>query len=74
MPSSASASAMSSNSAASSMPMVILSSVRDDAVELAALTAQFLRPLRVLPDGRVFEFPQDFGESLGLARIVKGTP
>jgi hypothetical protein len=46
----------------------------DDRFELAALPAEFLRALRLLPDGRVFEFPQDFGEPLSLARIVKDTP
>jgi hypothetical protein len=46
----------------------------DDTLELGALAAQLLRTLRLAPDGRVFEFAQDLGQSFGFARIVKGTP
>jgi hypothetical protein len=46
----------------------------DDAVEPGALAAEFLGPLRVLPDGGVLEFAQDLGQPLTLAVVVKGTP
>ena len=47
---------------------------RNHPVELAALATEFLCALRVLPDGRVFELPQDFRQPLSLAGVVKGTP
>jgi hypothetical protein len=46
----------------------------DDRFEFRALAPELLRTLGPIPDGRVFELPQDFGESLAAALIVKGTP
>jgi len=46
----------------------------DDRFELGALAAEFLRPLRLLPDGGILEFPQDLGEALAAALVVKDTP
>jgi hypothetical protein len=46
----------------------------DDALELGALAAELLGPLRVLPDGRVLEFAQDLRQALLAALVVKGTP
>jgi hypothetical protein len=46
----------------------------DHAIEPGPLATELLCALGVLPDGRVFEFAQYFGQSLALARIVKDTP
>jgi hypothetical protein len=46
----------------------------DDRLELGALAAEFLGALRVLPDRRVLELPQDFRESLAAPLVVKDTP
>jgi hypothetical protein len=46
----------------------------DDAFQLGAFASEFLGPFRLLPDGGIFEFPQDLGQALALAGIVKGTP
>jgi uncharacterized protein YjiS (DUF1127 family) len=46
----------------------------DDRFELRALASELLRALGVVPDRRVLELPQDFGESLAAALVVKGTP
>jgi hypothetical protein len=46
----------------------------DHGFEPGALAAKLLRALRVLPDGRVLELPQDLGQPLTLAFVVKGTP
>ena len=46
----------------------------DHCLELGAFAAQFLRALRLVPDGGVFELAQDFGQALGAALVVKDTP
>jgi hypothetical protein len=46
----------------------------DDSLELGALAAQFLCALRVLPDRRVLELPQDLRQSLAAPLVVKDTP
>ena len=46
----------------------------DDLVERGALLAELLRPLRVVPDVWVLEFPGYFLETLALGVVVKDTP
>jgi hypothetical protein len=46
----------------------------DDRLEPGALAPEFLGTLRVLPDRRVLELPQDLGESLAAPVVVKDTP
>jgi prepilin-type processing-associated H-X9-DG protein len=46
----------------------------DDLVEQSALATQFLRPRRVVPDARQFEFAGYFFEAFALGLVVKGTP
>jgi hypothetical protein len=46
----------------------------DDRLELGALAAEFLGALRVLPDGRVLELPQDLCQALAASLVVKDTP
>ena len=74
MPSSASASASSSSSAASSSPVCSSSSVPTTRLEPGALAAEFLGALRLVPDGRILEFPQHLGQALAAAVVVKETP
>jgi hypothetical protein len=46
----------------------------DDRLELGAFAAEFLGTLRVLPDRRVLEFPQDLRKPLAASIVVKDTP
>jgi hypothetical protein len=46
----------------------------DHAFEPGALASEFLRALRIAPDGRVLEFPQDLGQALAATLVVKETP
>jgi len=46
----------------------------DDLFELGAFLAQVLGPLRVVPDGRTFQFATYFFETLSLGLVVKDTP
>jgi hypothetical protein len=45
----------------------------DDVLELRALLAELLRPLRILPNIRLFELPGDFLQALVLAVVIKDT-
>jgi hypothetical protein len=45
-----------------------------DRGELRALAAERLRPVGVVPDLRVLEFPAYLGEPLALAVVLKDTP
>ena len=46
----------------------------DDPFQPGALLAERLRPVGFVPDVRVLQLPADFGQSVGLALVVKGTP
>jgi hypothetical protein len=46
----------------------------DDRFELVALPSELLRALRVGPDRRILEFPQDLGQPFRAALVVKDTP
>ena len=46
----------------------------DDFLQLRALLAQRLGPLRLVPDVRLFQLPLHLGQAFGLALIVKDTP
>ena len=46
----------------------------NDAFELGPLLPKRLRSIRIIPYVRLFELTLDFGQSLRLAIIVKGTP
>jgi hypothetical protein len=48
--------------------------VVDHAFQQAALFAEGLRPLGVVPDFRVFQFLEDFGQAFFLDLEVKDTP
>jgi hypothetical protein len=45
----------------------------DDVLELRALLAELLRPLRVLPNVRLLELPDDFLEALVFTVVIKDT-
>ena len=46
----------------------------DNAFQRTALTTDVLRLFRVIPDARIFEFAQDFFQTLLLQIVVKDTP
>jgi hypothetical protein len=46
----------------------------DDRLELGAFATEFLGALRVLPDRRVLQFPQDLRKPLAAPFVVKDTP
>jgi hypothetical protein len=46
----------------------------DDFLERALLAPEFLRALRVVPDGGVLEGGVDFRQAVRLAVVVKDTP
>jgi hypothetical protein len=48
--------------------------LRDIGAEARALLPELLRPLRLRPDGRVFELPPYLLEALSLAVVLKETP
>jgi hypothetical protein len=45
----------------------------DDFLELSALLAEFLRPLRILPNVRLLELASDFLQALILGVVIKDT-
>jgi hypothetical protein len=45
----------------------------DDFLELRALLAELLRPLRILPDIRLLELPRDLLQALILIVVIKDT-
>jgi hypothetical protein len=45
----------------------------DDFLELRALLAELLRPLRILPNIRLLELPGDFLQALVLVVVIKDT-
>jgi hypothetical protein len=45
----------------------------DDFLELRALLAELLRPIRILPDIRLLELPGDFLQALALVVVIKDT-
>jgi hypothetical protein len=55
-------------------PLPQLVARADDRFEPGALAAELLGALGVVPDRRLFELPQDFGEPLAARFVVKGTP
>jgi len=46
----------------------------DDGLEACTLAPEFLRPVRVVPDARILEFPQDLRQPLAAPLVVKDTP
>jgi hypothetical protein len=46
----------------------------DDVFQLGAFPAKFLRPLRLVPDARLFQFARDFLQALVLIVVIKDTP
>ena len=46
----------------------------DDPVERSAFLAELLRPLRIVPDVWILEFPGYFLETFTLGVVVKDTP
>jgi len=46
----------------------------DGVLQRGALLTELLRALRIVPDGRILELPQDLFETFSLAFVVKGTP
>jgi hypothetical protein len=45
----------------------------DDFLELRALLAELLRPLRILPNVRLLELPDDFLQALVFMIVIKDT-
>jgi hypothetical protein len=46
----------------------------DYSLEPGAFAPEFLGALGLIPDGRIFEFPEYLGQTLGTPVVVKGTP
>jgi hypothetical protein len=46
----------------------------DELLEPRTLAAEFLGPLRIVPDRRLLEFAPDLGQSFVLCIVVKDTP